>query len=317
VISVLLSEWINWLQQHASLSLTAALILVIFLALYGITDWRTRTGLRSRLEHLEKSLKLYAAVSAPLLSNEGPVPHTPEQEDELIDRLLACRAAPYATPDLLGQIGAYIVDRDKARLPLLLRTIERESDRFIDERDKLLVWLERPGWGHLFWLRLKPVFPFLFAVALFVLICQMLQHWTGTGIGSSASNTLDTVYFYLRFGSALFSLLLLYPALMGGFRPSERSILLRIWAFLIAALYLLYLASPVLIPYIVGAQILLFLGGFLYTKSKPRKTRPFVGHYPANNLSDSEADSLDAKDITQPSAIEQNSENFINNDKDR
>ena len=47
----------NWLQQHVALSLTAVLVLVTFLALYGVTSWRTRTGLRSRLEHLEKSLK--------------------------------------------------------------------------------------------------------------------------------------------------------------------------------------------------------------------------------------------------------------------
>lgn len=320
-----LSEWINGLQQHATLSLTAILVLVSFLALYGVTDWRIRAGLRSRLEHLEKSIKLYSAASAPLLSSEAD--NTPELENELIDRLLACRAAPYATADLLGQIGAYIDDRDHARLPLLLRSLERENERFIEERDKLLGWLEHPNWGIRFWLRLKPAIPFLFAAALFVLVCQLLEHWTGINPELQTSAPLDTVYFYVRIGSALFSLLLLYPALMGGFRPSEGSILLRLWGFLVAAFYVLHFVSPVLAPYIATAQILLFLGGFLFTRSTPRKARPFVGHYQISQMnrqsvqSTTKTDKTDARatniENSPQSSPSENTESFLSNKKDR
>ncbi|GGG15612.1 hypothetical protein [Paenibacillus aceti] len=322
-----LSEWINGLQQHATLSLTAILVLVAFLALYGVTDWRIRAGLRSRLEHLEKSIKLYSAASAPLLSSEADNKPIPELENELIDRLLACRAAPYATADLLGQIGAYIDDRDNARLPLLLRSLERENERFIEERDKLLGWLERPSWGIRFWLRLKPAIPFLFAAALFILVCQLLERWTGINPELQASGTLDTIYFYVRIGSALFSLLLLYPALMGGFRPSEGSILLRLWGFLVAAFYLLHFVSPVLAPYIAAAQILLFLGGFLFTRSTPRKARPFVGHYqisqtnrqsvqPVQAVDKTDAGPTNTENSPQSSPLE-NTESFLSNKKDR
>jgi len=317
VISVSLSEWINWLQQHAALSLTAVLILVTFLALYGVTSWRTRAGLRSRLEHLEKSLKLYSAASSPLLSDNAFGTMTTEQENDLIDRLLACRAAPYATSDLLGQIGAYTNDHDRARLPLLLRTLERESERFLEERDKLLKWLEQPGWGIRFYLGIQPVFPFMFAVALFILVYQLLQRWTGADISFLGFHTLDTVYFYSHFGSALFSLLLLYPALMGGFRPGEGSILLRIWGIFIAAMYLLHFISPVIAPYVAAAQVLLFLGGFLFTKNRPRKARPFVGNYQTNLPSDPTINALPTIEDSTASSLVENADNFINNDKDR
>lgn len=317
VISMSLSEWMNWLQQHAALSLTAVLVLVTFLALYGVTSWRTRTGLRSRLEHLEKSLKLYAAASAPLLNNNTYGTLMPEQENELIDRLLACQAAPYASPDLLGQIGAYKEDHDHARLPLLLRTLEREGERFLEERDKLLKWLEQPSWGIRFWLGLQPAFPFLFAAALFILVYQLLLRWSGAGISFLGSNSLDTVYFYSRFGSALFALLLLYPALMGGFRPGEGSILLRLWAIFIAAMYLLHFISPVIAPYIAAAQVLLFLGGFLFTRSKPRKARPFVGHYQTNLPSDPTISALPMTEESSATSPAENTDSNIGNDKDR
>ncbi len=272
-----LSEWLIWMQQHIFVSLYAFLALVLFLSLYGATEWRSARKTSSRLSRLDSSLQLYAAAESSLIQAAGRPELSQEEELLVLERLLACRAAPYITADVLGQISAYTGDRDTARLPMLVKTLERESDRLCVERDKLLRQSESPGWGYSLWKQLRLALPFLFAAALLSLIDWLLR-MIGGEIPISGNRYEDYLNIWARFASAVFSLLLLYPALMGGNRPNAGALLLRIWSVFISGLYLLHLLGPVFAPYILTIQILLFLAGFRFTGSKPRKSRPFVGY---------------------------------------
>ncbi|MBQ4899592.1 hypothetical protein KB559_12150 [Paenibacillus sp. Marseille-P2973] len=273
-----LSEWITWLQQHNSASLVAFLALILFLSLYGATEWRTARNINSRLRRFDSSLQLYAAAESPLIQAAGRPELSSEEELLVAERLLACRAAPYITADVLAQISAYAGDRDTARLPLLIKTLERESERLCAERDKLLRQSESPGWGYALWKQIRSALPFLFAAALLYLIVWLVRMLSGE-IPMDGHRFEEYLNHWAWFASAIFSLLLLYPALMGGNRPNAGAVLLRIWSVFIAGLYLLHLLGPTFAPYILTVQIMLFIAGFRFTGNKPRKSRPFVGHY--------------------------------------
>ncbi|WP_331846527.1 hypothetical protein [Paenibacillus haidiansis] len=277
-----LSEWMIWLQRHDSVSISALLALALFLGLYGATEWGIARRERSRLYRLNGSLELYAAAQAPLIQAAGAGAGqelSPGQAEALLTRLLACRAASYATEDMLAQIAAYAGDLDAARLPLLLKTLERESERLCKERDKLLRRAESPGWGYSLWKGIRPAIPFLFAAALLYLIAWLLRALHGD-VPLAEYGAEELVNSWSWFASALLSLLLLYPALMGIYRPNAGSKLLKGWAVFIAALFLLHLLGPEVAPYILVIQVLLFLLGFRFSGGKPRKSRPFAGHYP-------------------------------------
>lgn len=277
VISVSLSEWIAWLLQHDSASWTAMLMLGLFLALYGITKWGTARRDRSRLDRLGVSLEKYAAAQSVLIRESELQSLLPaDEEQRMLDRLLGCQAAPYITEDLLAQISAYAGDRDKARLPLLLRTLEREIDRLSGERDKLLARLENPGLGYALWKQARLVIPFLFAIAVLYLISSLLQIVNGESLVLKYGFE-EQLNIWSRFGSAVFSLLLLYPALMDAPRPNAGSGLQRIWSLLISAFFLLHLFGLTFAPYILTFQLLLFFAGFRFTANKPRKSRPYAG----------------------------------------
>lgn len=290
MISVSLSEWIIRLQVHDFSFWTAVLLLALFLVLYGAARRETERHERFRLQGLGITLELYAAAESSLIQAvHGPEFGQPDKQ-LMLERLLACRAAPYLHADLLGQLVAYAGDLDDARLPLLLKTFERESDRLCGERDKLLHSAESPGWGYTVWKHLRPTFPFLFALAVLYLINWLLIRFNGDILSGKmdAEGHLNT---WTWFGSAVFSLLLLYPALMSRDRPTAGSALLRIWGVFIALLFLLHLFGPSFAPYVLTIQLLLFLLGFRFAENKPRKSRPFVGHYRSgNNEGTSEAE---------------------------
>lgn len=278
MIRVSLSEWITWLQQHERTVLTSFLALSLFLGLYVASERKTSRRERSRLDHLRYSLELYSAAAGPLIRAVNRTGDSPNEQELLSDKLLACRAAPYITADLLTQIGAYINDQDPTRLPLLQKSLERESEHLIEERESLLSGIERPGWGLSFWQQIRPIVPFLFSLALFFCLCWLFQLIEESRMGT-ANSDLSLLNSWTCFASVLFSLLVLYPALIGGRRRTEGSALLWSLSIFIALLGLLHTISLELAPYIFGAQVLLFLLGFTLTGSKPRKSRPYVGHY--------------------------------------
>lgn|GEM_PF-839653 len=274
-----LSDWLTWLLAPKPAALTAFLALALFLGLYGGSALGLRRKEQARLRRLEASLTLYAAAESALLHLHARTELSRAEEQLLLDRLLACRAAPYLSEDALSQISAYAGERDRARLPLLLKTLERENDRMCAERDKLLRRTESPGWGQAFWRQLRPGIPFLFAAALLYLLSWLLRTLNGEIVLGNGLEEMAAAW--SLFVSALFSLALLYPAIMGGYRPGAGAVLLRIWSVLIAALSLLLLLNPSFAPFILILQLLLFLAGFRLTGTKPRKSRPFAGHYRA------------------------------------
>ncbi|GGH37713.1 hypothetical protein GCM10008013_45350 [Paenibacillus segetis] len=273
-----LSEWITWLQQHERTVLTSFLALSLFLGLYVASERKTSRRERSRLDHLRYSLELYSAAAGPLMREVNRIGDSPNEQELLSDKLLACRAAPYVTADLLTQIGAYIHDQDPTRLSLLQKTLERESEHLIEERETLLNGMERPGWGLSFWQQIRPIIPFLFALALFFCLCWLFQLIEISRM-ATANSGLTLLNSWTSFASVLFSLIVLYPALMGGRRRTEGSALLWTLSIFIALLGMLHTINLELAPYILGAQVLLFLSGFTLAGSKPRKSRPYVGHY--------------------------------------
>lgn len=248
------------------------------LIIYGVTLKFSTERERRRIDRIGATLKLYASAESALISALEQNNLTREDRQILFDRLLACRSAPYITTDLLMQISACAEEPDPARLPLLLKTLQRECERLCTERDKLLHRSESPGWGYALWKTIRPAVPFGFAIAILVLLRRLSFLIYEVSVSPSTS-LLELVNPWSEFGSALFSLILLYPAVMGGNRPNVGSVLLRLWSVLIAALYLLNLLGESFAPYILVLQLLLFLAGFRLTGSKPRKSRPFAGHY--------------------------------------
>ncbi|MNO21455.1 hypothetical protein D3C76_112290 [compost metagenome] len=270
---------LDWLQQQAAVSFITLPALCLFLALYIATKWRREKRERSRLQRINSTLNLYASASGPLIRGAKASQLCAEEQALLMDVLLQCRAAPYITSDLLTQINAYAHDQDHSRLTLLLKTIERESERLIEEQDRLLHTIETPSWGYSLWKQIYPAIPFLFACAIFYLfgwLIRLLIQMT-----ASQLPFWDVVVAWSHFGSAIFSLILLYPALMNGNRSTASSLLLKIWSIIIALLFLLHAINSTFAPYILAVQVILFLVGFRFTGSRSRKSRPFVGHYPA------------------------------------
>ncbi|GJM83825.1 hypothetical protein HMSSN139_63210 [Paenibacillus sp. HMSSN-139] len=108
-------------------------------------------------------------------------------------------------------------------MPLLLRTIERESESLIAERDKLLRQMERPGWGSWLWRVFRPVLPALFAAAFFLTLLW-LWRLLGTSLFDETETVWDLAAGWMRLTSCWFALLLLYLAVMGdGIAMSTRS----------------------------------------------------------------------------------------------
>ncbi|MNM70314.1 hypothetical protein D3C76_167280 [compost metagenome] len=283
VITMSLSEWVTWLQTSEHSAIAAFLALSAFLALYGATRRKIDRDEHRRLEYVNSTLDRYASAAGSLMTAMDLSSQTSLDPDLglLRDKLLACRAAPYTSENLLAQIAAFVEDSDASRLPLMLRTIERESEALIAERDKLLRLMERPGWGSWLWRVVRPLLPVLFAAAFFL---TLLWLWRLLGTSLSSETVTEDVWEvatgWMQLASCWFALLLLYMAIMGGRNRHDNAVPARLLASFIAVLAAVHIAGGQLAPFILGAQLLLFLGGFRLNSRKPRKARPYVGHDP-------------------------------------
>ncbi|AZK45006.1 hypothetical protein [Paenibacillus lentus] len=306
-----LSDWIVWPSLYSPTAVILAPALILFIWQYGASKRRTTHKINVRLERLHRSLEIYAAATGALLREiDGQNEPSSAEHAQLVDKLLACKAAPYATEDLLAQITAYTMNEgDRTRLTLLLRTIERETERLVEERSVLLRRTEKPGWGWSLWQQFHHALPFIFTVGIFMLVLWLLGSLDSLGyIGderwSTSEDQWSLLYIWTRFLSCLFSLLILYPYLRGWRRESSSSLLQRWLAVIIALTALLHMIGLSWAPYIFTLQLLLFLAGFRFSHNKPRKSRPFVGHYfEENELSALEAQLVDSPDLDMDSGL--------------
>lgn len=277
---MLLWDWMAWLNLHTPTVMVIAPAIVLFVWQYSASKRRTAYRVNIRLDRLHRSLELYAAATGALLREAGTADGlSPAEHATLVNKLLACKAAPYVTEDLLAQITAYMMDeQDGTRRTLLLRTLERETERLMEERSLLLRRSEKPGWGWMIVQQIQHALPFFFTVCLFILVVWL--HGSLNPSEQMEDERWAALYVWSRFLSCLFSLLVVYPFLRGGYRRTSSSWLQRWLAVTIALAALLHLAGGLTwAPYILTLQLLIFLAGFRFNRSKPRRSRPFVGHY--------------------------------------
>ncbi|WP_433945274.1 hypothetical protein [Paenibacillus sp. SN-8-1] len=310
----------SWLIQHPAGPYLAAVTALTFIALYAAarsSAWRVE---QARLERLRHSLELYSAAAGPLQRTLEQRGADTDASALLMDRLQACKAAPYLTADLQGQIGAYLADGDEARLPLLHRALDREAVRLMEERAKLLSRAEQPGWGLSLWLQLRALLPFAFAAAAVLLTAWLLQALGDAAAAGGSDAAWTRAAIWARFASILLSLLLLYPVLLENRRPGGSIVLLRLLSIFIALLALIHLAGLETSLYVLAVQLLLFVLGFSLTGTKPRKARPFAGHYDdaaiqtlhldtPGGAADNEARPLNESEASSPADTEAASKN--------
>lgn len=238
--------------------------------------------IQARLQRLDRSLEIYAAAIGALLrekhlAEQGQTLEIDEQ-NLLIDRLLACQGAPYVSSDVLTQIDAYTAEGwNASRLSLLLKTLERESQRMLLERATWLKRIEQPGWGRSLWQQMHHMLPFLFFISVFVLSLWFVHALLS--LNGRLEGGFELFYIICRFISCLFSLLLLYPFVRTGRRETPGTLLQRLLAVLISLAVLLHFIGLSWSPYVLLLQLLLYLLGFRFSDHRPRRSRPYVGHY--------------------------------------
>ncbi|AWB43213.1 hypothetical protein DCC85_02505 [Paenibacillus sp. CAA11] len=276
------SDWLVWIEAHPVRAGLAALAVILFLWLYITARRIFLQAELQRMSLLDDSLERLALVSAQLRAAHEP--HEPQEQPDraeavLTERLEALRIAAALGTDLRGQITVYLDDPDPARLARLARTLSRESERLLDERDKLVARRERPGWGHTLWLQLRPALPAAMLAAALALCAWLAQALDTLPRPYGSAEVWTLACLASRFLSGVFSLLLLGSALLVSRRSAAGSLLARMLALVIALLFLLHGIGLEAAPYVLTVQLLLYALGFRWTDGKPRKARPFPGHY--------------------------------------
>lgn len=318
-----LGEWIDSFFGSMEGLLAALLGAAVFLGLYIYSASRLQAERMEMLERIRQSLTFYTQLAGPLAqaaaaadkpentqedgaaSIKVPPSGVSEAEEHITGLMLECKAADRLTPDLLEQINAYLNDRDASRLPLLSKTLERETNRLVRERSTLLARIEKPGWGLGLWLLLKPAVPgAAFAGAIL---------WTSGLIGAlrETGGWMQPEIWCLWL-SAMTATLSFFRLLMDSGRPN-RGAVFHLLHGLIAAAALPLLFWPEASPYTFATQVMLYLAGFWFHSAPSRKERPFVGHPELRELYAQTAESAagyeslpdqhtEAKDSTLPTS---------------
>ncbi|MGF7050230.1 hypothetical protein J2T13_004755 [Paenibacillus sp. DS2015] len=270
-----LTEAITTYMSSIEGVLVMCLAVVLFIWMYIRTTVQLRTSGKERLERLQQSLLLYSRVTGPL--GEITTKHTPDPEEvsHLVFLLQECKAAPLLTRDIHEQIDAYIRERDKDRLRLLYKSLEREVNRRIEEQSTLLSKLDNPSWGLSFWLLLKPAVPFMTAIAVLIWGLQLYQVLRVTG--NSSSFPWGNINAWMRFVSCLIATFTIYLVLRDTKRTSYRATY-NLLCILISAVALLHILGLYIAPYILAVQLILYLAGFRLTPNRSRRDRPYAGH---------------------------------------
>ncbi|MFD1884647.1 hypothetical protein [Paenibacillus wenxiniae] len=272
------------LFQQSPAVLIGALItaLALLAGVYGFSAAQRRLAERERMRRIEISLDYWARAAGhlyPLVTPDRSAPRTAQPAASelpiMVERILACKAAPYADQELIERIDQYLAERSRQSMLLLYRTLEMQISRLTRERRSLLARGEQPHWGMLFGLTLRPLVPF---IAL-LLEGALLLHSLSDIHNAYAAGPPFPFFAVLRFVSCTGALLLLYGVLSAGFRESGRRASFVGMALLIAAISLLHLLGLTAAPYILIVQVLVFIVGFRFTREPQRKERPYAGEY--------------------------------------
>lgn len=299
-----LGEWIDSFFGSMDGLLAALLGAAVFLGLYIYSASRLQAERMEILERIRQSLMFYTQLAGPLAqaaaavdkpentadsgsaSYKAPPSGASEAEEHITSLMLECKAADRLTPDLLEQMNAYLSDRNASRLPLLSKTLERETNRLVRERSILLARIEKPGWGLGLWLLLKPAVPgAAFAGAIL---------WTSGLVGALREpGAWMQPEIWGLWLSAMTATLSFYRLMMDSGRPN-RGTVFHLLHGLITATALPLLFWPEASPYTFATQIMLYLAGFWFHSAPLRKERPFVGHPELRELYAQAADSAAA-----------------------
>ncbi|MDO7906720.1 hypothetical protein Q5741_09825 [Paenibacillus sp. JX-17] len=249
----------------------AAAVLLWLYLYYAVRNERQRL---QRANEIQETLYIYTRLAGELSIAERLGSPSQGDRNELLRRLQACKAAPYLTPHLHEQVQACLRDCDRARLELLHRSLEREIHKLTEERTRLLRRQHAPGWGLTWWRLISPAALPAAAGGSLLLIWQLWHESAGL---PGSWHDWPHLLLWMRCLSGLLGIMGLYSALTLQRREYPNA-LSNLLSLAIAALALILWMGEEAAPYVLGAQLLLFLLGFRLTGGRSRKERPYVGH---------------------------------------
>lgn len=279
------------LAAYISPGLIAFLLALSLLVwLYVHSAAQLRNSRQQRLNELQESLRIYGRLAGYLQTStqDGSSSEKQQHPNGLIHALQETKAAPYLTPHLQEQVQASLRECDAFRRELLLKSLEREMNKLIEERRLVLLESHAPGWGTALWKLLRPAAGPLALTGIVWLISRLLVELVSySNVENSLSNTVLSAYWligctWMRFISGLIALLYVYR-LMTIRRQNDLDVTAshfptNLLSMAISAVALFQWIGPGASPYILAVQLVLFLIGFRLTRGRSRSDRPYVGH---------------------------------------
>ncbi|MCM3784725.1 hypothetical protein M3231_17305 [Neobacillus mesonae] len=237
------------------------------------------------MDELQDTLYTYSKLAGQLtlgLKHDG-LPGEP-LHGALILALQESKSAPCLTPHLREQIQACLAEGDEAGLSLLSRSLDREMTRLTGERNLLFSSVHSPKWGQALWQIIQPLFAPLAAVGIALLLYQFMAGARDILANASA---WEWVLLAARLISGLISIAYVYILIL--MKPRTVSgIITYMLTLLIILASLFHLMGLAAAPYVLTAQLVLFLLGFKWSKPPSRKERPYAGQFGASDTPDSQ-----------------------------
>ncbi|PPQ46761.1 hypothetical protein C5G87_20500 [Paenibacillus peoriae] len=279
------------LAAYISPGLIAFLLALSLLVwLYVHSAAQLRNSRQQRLEELQESLRIYGRLAGCLqtATQNGFNNSEKQYQNGLIHALQEAKAAPYLTPHLQEQVQASLRECDTFRRELLLKSLEREMNKLIEERRLVLLESHAPGWGTALWKLLRPAAgPLALAGIVWLVSRLVVELIASSHVDVSLPDTVQSASWligcaWMRFVSGLIALLYVYR-LMTLRRQNDLDVTAShfptsLLCMVIAAVALFQWIGPEASPYILAVQLVLFLIGFRLTRGRSRSDRPYVGH---------------------------------------
>lgn len=279
------------LAAYISPGLIAFLLALSLLVwLYVHSAAQLRNSRQQRLEELQESLRIYGRLAGCLqtATQNGFNNSEKQYQNGLIHALQETKAAPYLTPHLQEQVQASLRECDTFRRELLLKSLEREMNKLIEERRLVLLESHAPGWGTALWKLLRPAAgPLALAGIVWLVSRLVVELIASSHVDVSLPDTVQSASWligcaWMRFVSGLIALLYVYR-LMTLRRQNDLDVTAShfptsLLCMVIAAVALFQWIGPEASPYILAVQLVLFLIGFRLTRGRSRSDRPYVGH---------------------------------------